>query len=297
MKKKSVFKTIVAVLVSLFCLSAIIVLFRGNPQTDELPRTEVKTINEALTNASGTFRLKLSGESELKVSEEETFINLGSKTTESITIEGGTINVTGGEFGVIQAANGGRLIFKNVTIQDKTANDHSMEYCNYMHFGGKLRFEDCTIDSIYLMTDADAEFVNCTFVSSHSRWYSVWIGDGSARIENCTFTGYRGLKINEFIQQDVLNVTVNGCTFQNLSEKPGVVIGKFITDPSNGAITVTNNKFIDCQYWDIDGSIEGIDGMYETDTLTSEFNFVQENNYVKFTYEGEKEAGIWTDFY
>lgn len=299
MTKKSVFKAIVAVLVSLFCLSAIVALFRSNPQiqTETKTETEAKTINEAVESARGTFYLKLSGEKELTVSEEEKNTYLGGEKTRSITIEGGTINVTGGEVSVIEAANAGTLAFKNVTIKDKTENDQRVAYCNYIRFGGKLRFENCTIDSIYLKNDAQAEFINCTFISSTSQWYSVWVADGSAQFDNCKFTGYRAIKINEFEKEDVLNVSISGCTFENISEKPGVVIGKFITDPLNGTISVTNNKFISCQPWDQDGSIEGVDGIYESDILTSEIAFTQENNVVADAENSEAEAVLWTGFY
>ena len=294
-KKKSVFKAIVAVLVSLFCLSAIVALFRGNPQTET--KTEAKTINEACEGASGTFYLELSGEKELTVSEEEKNTYLGGEKTRSITIEGGTINVTGGETGVIEAANAGTLAFKNVTIKDKTENSQRVAYCNYIRFGGDLRFENCTIDSIYLKNGAQAEFINCTFVSSTSQWYSVWVADGSAQFENCKFTGYRGIKINEFEKEDVLDVSLNGCTFENISEKPGVVIGKFLVDPLNGAISVINNKFINCQPWDTKGSVEGVDGIYESDVLTSEIDFTQENNTVEYTETDQEESVLWSGFY
>lgn len=295
--KKSVFKTIVAVLVSLFCFSAVVSLFRGNPQMETETKTEAKTINEACESASGTFRLKLSGEKDLEVSEEEKFTYLGGEKTEAITIEGGTINVTGGELAVIEAANGGALRFKNVTIKDKTENSQRVAYCNYIRFGGKLRFENCTIDSIYLKNGAQAEFINCTFVSSTSQWYSVWVADGSSQFENCKFTGYRAIKINEFEKEDVLDVSINGCTFENIGEKPGVVIGKFLVDPLNGVITITNNRFIDCQPWDTKGSVEGVDGIYESDVLTSEIKFTQENNAVEYTETDEEETVIWSGFY
>ena len=276
-KKKSVFKAIVAVLVSLFCLRAIASLFRGEKQT------VAGTVNEQVENASGAFYLKLNDETELQVSEESEKTLLGSEKTETLTIDGGTINITGAELGVIEAANDGMLVFKNTTIKDKTENKQSAAYKNYIRFGGKLHFENCTIESVYLKNDAQAEFVNCTFISTVPRWYSAWVADGSALFENCKFTGYRGIKINEFKNEDVLNVSINGCTFENISEKVGIAIGKFLTEPLNGVISVKKNRFIDCQQWDAIGSIEGIDGMYEADTYTSELEFIQEENVVEYT--------------
>ena len=275
-KQKSVFKTIVVVLLLLFFVSAFFSIFRDRKQT------VAGTVNEQVENASGAFYLKLNGENELSVSEEERTL-LGGKKAEAITIDGGTINVTGAELGVIEAANAGTLTFKNTTIKDKTENKQSAAYNNYIRFGGKLRFENCTIESVYLKNDAQAEFVNCTFISTVPRWYSAWVADGSALFENCKFTGYRGIKINEFKNEDVLNVSINGCTFENISEKVGIAIGKFLTEPLNGVISVKKNRFIDCQQWDAIGSIEGVDGIYEADTYTSELEFIQEENVVEYT--------------
>ncbi len=295
--KKNTVKIISAVLVSLVCFGAITALLRGRSDTPtptpEQPQVEIKTVNEDCESASGSFNLKWSGEKELKVSEDD-ITYLGSENLENLTLENGTINVTGDELGVIEAANGGVLTFKNVIIKDTTENDQRVAYCNYIRFGGKLRFENCTIDSIYLKNDTQAEFLNCTFLSSTSQWYSVWVADGAAQFEGCRFTGYRGIKINEFEKEDVLDVSINGCTFEKITEKPGVVIGKFLTDPSNGAISITNNTFLNCREWDVDGCAEGIDGLYESDVLTSEINFTQENNNVEYDSNG---FVVWSGCY
>ncbi len=290
MKKKKV--TILgAVLLSICCFGTVAALFRGagsekpggqSPEPEQ-PPIEVKTLNEDCESASGAFTLKLSGEKELKVSPEEATTYLGGENSEDITITGGTINITGGEVSVIEAANAGTLTFKNVTIKDTTANDQRVLYCNYIRFGGKLRFENCTLDSIYLKNDAQAEFINCTFISSASQWYSAWVADGSAQFENCTFKGYRAIKINEFAKEDVLNVSINGCKFENISEKPGVVIGKFLVNPANSTVALTNNLFINCQQWDEAGRVEGLEGIYESDIPTSDIQFVQESNTVEYT--------------
>lgn len=287
--KKNTVKIISAVLVSLVCFGAITSLLRGRSETQtptpEQPQVEIKTINEECEGASGAFHLKWSGEKELNVSEED-ITYLGSETVESITLEGGTINVTGDELGVIQAENGGTLTFKDVKIKDTTANDQRVAYCNYIRFGGKLRFENCTIDSIYLKNDAQAEFIDCTFISSNEQWYSVWIADGSAQFEGCIFNGYRGIKIDEIAKEDVLDVSINGCIFERITEKPGVVIGKLLGNAANTTISITNNRFVNCREWDLVGSAEGIDGIYESDILTSEINFVLENNHVEYDSTG-----------
>lgn len=278
-KQKSVFKTIVVVLLLLFFVSAVASMFRGRTQT------VAGTVNEQVESASGAFYLKLNGENELQVSEEDAITELGGEKTGTLTLDGGIIHVTGSNYGTIAANNGGTLVFKNTTIKDKTENNESAAFDNYIRFGGKLRFENCTLDSIYLKNDAQAEFVGCTFVSSMPRWYSVWVADGSASFDNCKFTGNRGLKINEFAERkdDVERVQVKNCVFEKLTEKVGIAIGTFTVNPQNTVVSVRNCRFVDNQFWDILGSIEGVDGMYEADMPTSEFIFENESNAVEWT--------------
>ena len=288
MKKKSVFKTIVAVLVSLFCLSAIVALFRGKVQTETESSTDDVTID-----VNGVYEIAVSNTSTTELSAENEKIVFTGNT------DGATIRAIGNGGGTIKAATGGELVFKNLVIEDETTDTSSVLYATYLRFGGQLRFENCTFtDSIYLMNDANATFENCTFRSTRASCYSVWLADGSASFEKCTFTGYRGFKTHEFTygnsasDGDVENVTINNCTFLGLTEKVGVVLGKFETNPTNTVIRVTNSKFINCQAWDKSGSLSGVDGFYETDMALNEFNFIQSNNVVEFSVNQEMVEAI-----
>lgn len=293
-KNKSVFKAIVAVLVSLFCFSAIVALFRGNPQTET---QKDSATGDVTIDVNGVYEIAVSNTSSTELGEENEKIVFTGST------DGATIRAIGNGNGVIKAATGGELVFKNLVIEDKTTDTNTVLYVTYLRFGGQLRFENCTFtDSIYLMNDANATFENCTFRSTRASCYSVWLADGSASFEKCTFTGYRGFKTHEFTygkveDGDVENVTINNCTFLELTEKVGVVLGKFETNPTNTVIRITNSEFINCQSWDATGSIEGVDGIYESDTFTSEFDFVQENNTVRSTEDNETESVVWTGYY
>ncbi len=280
-KKKNIKNVIVAVLLSLFCISAVATLI---PKPEKV---ETRTINEQVEDATGAYYLEVTGERKLVVSELGN-TSLGSKNIHSLVIDGGkdgaTIKAIGEGNGAIQASAGGELIMKNLTIVDETADVYANGYNNNLRFGGKLRFENCIFSQpIYIKNDAQAEFENCTFHSAKTKFYSVWMADGSTKFENCTFTGYRGVKVHEFTGDDVVNVEIKGCTFQGLIEKVGVAIGVFTVDPLNSTVSMTNNTFIDCQQWDVFGSLEGVDGVYEADMPTNEFIFIEENNKVEYT--------------
>lgn len=242
-----------------------------------------KSLNEQLQMATGKVTLTLSDETEIETTASTTTL-LGTSGIEEIVLDGGEsgaiLKATGRGIGAIQAAGDGLLILKNLTVVDESAfyGDYRR---GYLEFGGKLRFENCRIsDSVYLKNNIDAEFVDCTFYSSTVNRYAVWVAEGSATFENCTFTGYRGIKIHEEDNMDVASVIVDGCFFLDILEKPGIAIGSIVYEPQTTVIAVRNSTFTNCQPWDRVGSIEGIDGFYEADTATSEFSFVAENNTV-----------------
>lgn len=286
MKKKGVLNVLLIVVLVIVMLPMLSRWVNKDEETGDAT-VEGVVLNEALENATGASTLNIRGKNELLISEASETA-LGSEYVQEITIDGGedgaTVRAMGNGNGTVVCAEGGLLRFKNLKISDETPD--GSRWNNYLYFGGKLEFVNCTfMDAIYLKKDAEASFVNCKFKSMRSSYYSVWCADGSMRFENCAFTGYRGLKIHEEKNStdQIESVSVNGCKFSNLSEKPGVVIGNFYADPTNTTVSVKNSVFTRCAPWDRIGSIEGIDGLYETDIYSSEFNLVTENNAVDYT--------------
>ena len=253
---------------------------------EEEPAPQVKaTLNEMLSLSSGAFTLNVSGENKLLVSASER-TELGGQGTDSILIDGGEDGATviaEGKDGTLTCADNGVLAMKNLTIchADEVSNG---SYHQYLPFGGCLVFQNCNfLNPIYLEAGASAVFENCSFTSNQTKEYSVWVTDGTASFTDCTFTGYRGLKIHEFANAgNVVNVSVERCTFQGLSQKPGVVIGSFLTNPAGTTVSIKNSTFIKCRAWDNIGGIEGVHGFYETDIYSTEFQFITENNVIEY---------------
>ena len=175
------------------------------------------------------------------------FTNTGDVTIEGS--EGSKFVALGSGVGPVAASSGNTLTMKNLTIVDDSVSyaEGSWEL-GYLEFAGKLRFENCVFENaIMIEGDAEATFINCTFNSHHDNEYAVWVGDGTASFEGCTFEGARGIKMHEAYGSDVTAVYVNGCQFGPLTKKPGIAIG---TINSTTVVKITNSTFTGCQAGD-----------------------------------------------
>ena len=253
---------------------------------EEQPETEQKetiSLNERLAGVAGEYYLRVKGDATLTIATKGDTA-LGAQSVKKITIEGvngATLKATGEGAGKIKASGQGVLVLRNFTIIDETPHKGTY-YHEYLAFGGNVIFENCEFKQSIKVIGDSATFTDCSFDSPWHKYYSVWVGNGTTSFKNCTFTGYRALKIHEYeeYEQDILSVEIDGCTFNEILEKPGIAIGKFPVNPEQTAVRVTNCTFTDCQPWDREGSIEGIDGFYEADIYTRDFAFYDENNTV-----------------
>ena len=183
-----------------------------------------------------------------------------------------TFTAIGSGVGAVGIDNG-TVIFKDLKIVDESVSyaESSWEY-GYLEFRGNTVFENCDIVNAVMMEGKSASFINCTLNSNDDNQYAVWVSNGVANFEGCTFTGARGLKVHEAYGSEVVSVSVNNSEFIELSKKPGVALGTLNADTS---ISFTGNKFIGTQAGD-QGNYK-----YETDTATTSLKFfIDENNVV-----------------
>lgn len=203
----------------------------------------------------------------------------GNENTKTLTIVGESpetskLTATGSGVGAIRVKDG-TLTIQNVEIIDETVSyaEDSWEY-GYLELGDgnadTLVFENCVFNKA-IQISGNATFKNCKFNSNADNEYAVWVCGGSASFEDCYFTGPRGLKMHEAYGSEVVSVTVENCTFENLTKKPGIAMGTLNAETT---VTIKNSQFIDCQAGD-----QGL-YMYETDTDVNTFTFVNENNVV-----------------
>ena len=228
--------------------------------------------------------------------------------TQQLVFEGegtATFEAQGAGVGPIRATNGATLIFNNMTIVDNSVSyaETAWEF-GYLEFSGSLKFNNCTFkDAISVEgttsnnnTDVDAEFVGCKFISNTEtttanpkpeNMYAVWISGGNSKFTNCEFTGYRGAKIHEEYGSEVESVYFDGCTFHDISKKPGVAVGRLLPEgdtyttksttytlSKTATLSIKNCKFINTQAGDQDNY------KYESDSDLSRINFTDENNTV-----------------
>lgn len=161
--------------------------------------------------------------------------------------------------------------FRNITIKDSTVGDNE---ASWEH--GYLEFKNLTAVNVTfansIMMEGDfATFKNCSFNSNKDGEYAIWVANGDATFEGCTFTGPRGVKVHEAYGSEVGTVVIDNNTFAGLTQKPGVAIG---TVNAATTIKITNNVFAATQPGDQNNY------KYETKTDVTTFNFVDENNTV-----------------
>ena len=199
---------------------------------------------------------------------------------------GKTFTATGKGVGQVRLANGGLLTFNNVKIVDLSVSyaENSWEY-GYLEFGGNLAFNDCEVVNAIMIEGETAAFVDCSFNSYDDGQYAVWVDSGATTFEGCTFAGARGLKVHEAYSSEVESVVVDGCTFSQLTKKPGIALGTLNAETS---VTIKNSTFDRCQAGDQKNY------MYETDTDVTTFTFVVENNTVIPSGEGVIDQGNGT---
>ena len=195
----------------------------------------------------------------------------------SILIDGNGYTITATGSGVTPLGDKeAPMTLKNVKIVDNSVSyNESAWELSYLEMGGRV-LNCVNVDfADPISVDGDnSVFTNCTFVghydknSTSTTQYGVWVANGDSTFTNCIFTGTRGMKICDQYASEVGTVIVDGCTFNGISEKPGVCIDDRDTQDMN--ITIKNSTFIGCKAGDQDLYI------YETDNTvpTLDNNFV-----------------------
>ena len=195
----------------------------------------------------------------------------------SIVIDGNGYTITATGSGVTPLGDTeAPMTLKNVKIVDNSVSyaEDAWEF-SYLEMGGKVL--NCVnvdfADPIMVESDV-ATFTNCSFLGYYDttndiKMNGVWMANGDATFTNCTFTGTRGMKICDMYAPEVGTVVIDGCTFMDLTQKPGVAIDD--EDTQDMKITIKNSTFINCQPGD-----QGL-YVYETDNTvpTVENNIVE----------------------
>ncbi len=187
-----------------------------------------------------------------------------------------TIYFIGEGVGAVRAANGGKIIFRNVKIVDlsESYNENAWEL-GYLEMAGNLEFENCTFVNAVMVcggtanndTAGNATFKKCYFNSYNENQYAAWVSGLNASFEECTFEGWRGLKTHEAYGSEVATLVVDNCDF-TLTKKPGLAIGDVNAETE---ITIKNSTF-STQPGDQNRYI------YETDTDVATFTLNLQNN-------------------
>ena len=203
----------------------------------------------------------------------------------TVNANGHKITATGAGVGAIRMANGGKLVINNATIVDESVSyaENSWEY-GYLEFEGELEFNNCVFVNAVQFDDANVTFNECSFNSNDDNQYAAWICGDKAYFNACAFEGPRAIKVHEAYGSEVEEVVVDGCTFTNISKKPGIALGTLNADTK---VVIKNSTFNNCQAGDQSLYI------YETDTDVTTFDFTEENNTVIYKPEDKAALKAW----
>ena len=152
--------------------------------------------------------------------------------------------------------------FRDLTVADESVSyDEAAWELSYLELGNVV-CENVVFADPIIVEGQNASFNNCTFngvndTANGITMYGVWVANGDSTFTHCTFQNNRGMKICDRYAPEVGTVVIDGCTFQNLEQKPGVAIDDWETQDMK--ITIKNSTFINCQPGD-----QGL-YVYETD--------------------------------
>lgn len=249
------------------------------------------SVADALANASSGEKLGI------KLASDMEWVTTGSHGENDVTSASGVTIDGQGQYALVATGAGVTPIGDNdapLTLKNMTVSDRSVSYAedawefSYLELGGsELYCENVVFTDPIMVESQKATFVNCSFVGYEDtangiKMNGVWMYNGDAEFINCTFTGTRGMKICDmYTGGEVGTVVIDGCTFNGLTQKPGVAIDD--EDVQDMNITIRNSTFLNCQPGD-----QGL-YVYETDNTVPTVS----NNTV---INGEKLAeGLYAD--
>ncbi len=253
------FKKIAVVLAMTMVFAAMpMSVFAQKANTVEYNGTEYTTINEAVEAAKTAATLTVAGTVPLYAAAESSVdVNLngvtivGADSTATVVFK----NVAGNNVGGTGSFS--NFAMKNLTVVDETfytaENGENAWEFTYLEFAGATKFENVIFEDGIRLEGTSAEFKNCTFKghnndsSSHGSgtMYGVWVSSGDATFEGCTATGTRGIKVAEMYSSDVNTVTVKNTVFDNLTEKPGIVVDASNSTATGFNMVMSGNTFND----------------------------------------------------
>lgn len=215
----------------------------------------------------------------------------------------------------------------NVKFSNYTPQATSWEY-GYFKFrcghDGTLSIDNCLFleNGLRLNEGSSNSVTNCQFQSTNSSKYCLWVGCNAFKsgyldtlqdviIDNCTFTGYRGIKIltdtktthtsenTTTYKRESQSITISNCLFKDLTKKPGIVVDSRFTDADGHSsfytgeskLRIFNTSFINCTEGTIivddafkstKGILYSIDGaVYNAYNVNSDAGIVCETSIMK----------------
>ena len=168
------------------------------------------------------------------------------------------------------------VYISNVSFYNDTPKATAWEGCYFrFHVGynGTLSIDNCLFleNGLQLQYGVTNSIINCQFNSINSSRYALWVGKNAfgkgytdtlqdVTIDNCTFTGYRGIKIltdtkttSTYViePRDNQSINIQNCVFKDITNKAAVVIDCQLADRSSfttgeSKLKIKNTTFVNC---------------------------------------------------
>lgn len=230
-----------------------------------------------------------------------------NNVTKNVTIKGNGHTITFAGGGVrgfyTESTVAQKVTFEDLTIKDDTRYDaengnNAWEFA-YLEFGEKnscaIEFNNVKFIDGISVDGTNTTFNNCEFIadgndkrSTQTAESCMWISNGDVTVNNCSFTGYRGIKMHEAYGTEIGTVNIDGCTFKDITVKPAVAIGTL-----NAGTTV---NITDCAIENVRPGDQGY-YLFESDTDLANFtNNISGNSFTVSTAD-ELSKAVSTGFF
>ena len=216
----------------------------NNSYTVAIGDSKFATLQDALSAANsmtGDITVKIKG----KVEYTDTTANL-TGSYNSITFVGmsddAEICLTrNGQGGYISASK--KVVFNNLILSKPNgyhATNAGHMNCYFSIQGGVQEYNNCKFPNGACANTATATYTGCEFSNKDTNTkYSLWVYDDAVvTVDNCDFTGIRGIKMYEEGESELGNkVTVKNTDFTAATQKPAIVL------IYGASVTLENNTY------------------------------------------------------
>ncbi len=212
----------------------------GKVEIDSVNSTWIQVLKDGLTNVTAVAFVGASDDAEIVI-KNSTSVLADQKYNIDVSFTGLTLSHPNGEW---VGDLGHTTNYFACVLRNTGAADNTVTYTN-------CTFPNGVCNNQYGKTVFD----HCKFTNETSEKSNLWNYGGETKVENCSFTGKRGIKMyNEGTLATPPSIEIKNTTFTGMSEKAAIVVSKA------SDVTLDNVDATDCTVGLLQKDIEGSSG-------------------------------------